>query len=155
MTPNILMVCLGNICRSPMAEGLMRHQLLSQGINARVDSAGTSRNHTGEAPDRRAIRCMQSHGIDIGGLRARQVVPADLLAFDFIFAMDRANLSYLRALPGAEAHKGIYLMREVVSGANADVPDPWYGQPADFETVYHMLQQACALWIPNLIEPAR
>jgi protein-tyrosine phosphatase len=138
-----------------MAEGLMRHQLLSKGINARVDSAGTSRHHSGEAPDQRAIRCMQSHGIDIEGLRARQVATTDLQAFDFIFAMDRANLSYLRALPGAEAHTRIYLMMEVVNAAEADVPDPWYGQPTDFETVYQMLQQACALWIPHLMKPAQ
>jgi len=147
----ILMVCLGNICRSPLAEGIMRQHLPPQGFE--VDSAGTANYHVGHAPDRRSIQVARQHGIDISGLRGRQFTPIDFDRFDYIFVMDRSNLSdVLRQARNEHDRLKVQLMLEpVLPGEQAEVPDPYYGELRDFEAVYAMLDQACAQVAHNLL----
>ena len=149
---NILMVCLGNICRSPMAEGVLRHLATEHGLPVRTDSAGTSHYHVGEAPDRRATLSMRRHGIDISDLRARQFVADDFHRFDLILAMDESNLANIRALaPRPElATKARLIMDLVPEHALRSVPDPYYGGDEGFEQVYAMLTEACAVLIKDL-----
>ena len=141
----ILMVCLGNICRSPMAEGILRHKLQERGLPFTTESAGTAGSHVGEAPDRRAIATMRRFGIDISDLRARQVSAQDFARFDHLLAMDEENLLDLRALaPDHEtASRARLIMDLVPDHPLRHVPDPYYGGDVGFDTVYHMLDQAC------------
>lgn len=143
-TTRILLVCMGNICRSPMAEGLLRHKARLRGLPVATDSAGTIGHHAGEAADVRAQRCMRAHGIDIGDLRARQVLPADLLHFDLLLAMDAENLDGLRRLATAPdlAAKARLIMDFAPGHHLREVPDPWHGGPEDFERVFAMLDEA-------------
>lgn len=137
----ILMVCLGNIYRSPMAEGVLDQHLLKHGINARVDSCGTSGWHEGEKPDKRAIHVANARGIDISQQRSRPFTLTDFDAFDLIFAMDYQNRRDLFALAKTEEHrKKIHLYLEFAGyDAPTDVPDPYYGNEADFYRVYDLL----------------
>ncbi len=146
----ILFVCLGNICRSPLAEGVMRHAADIAGVSSRftLESAGCGGWHTGEPPDRRAIACAARHGLDISGQRARQVTADDFDAFDLILGMDRDNVRHLTRLqpPGSRARVALYL-EEVQNlsgnmGRARDVPDPYYGDDRDFETVFALCAQA-------------
>jgi protein-tyrosine phosphatase len=141
----ILMVCLGNICRSPMAEGIMRNKLNQRNISAFVDSAGTGGWHAGENPDRRAIKNMLQHGIDISTLVARQFTVADFNRFDLILAMDETNYAdILRlALDQREKEKVQLILKYIDYPSGFSVPDPWYGNQDGFETVYRMLDEAC------------
>lgn len=151
MTPiRILMVCLGNICRSPLAEGIMRFHLPSTGYV--VDSAGTANYHVGHAPDKRSIQVARNHGIDISTLRGRQFTTADFDRFDFIYVMDRSNLADVLRMARNQTDKAkVQLMLEaVLPGEQAEVPDPYYGELRDFEAVFHMLDQACAQVAHNL-----
>jgi protein-tyrosine phosphatase len=144
----ILFVCLGNICRSPLAEGILRH--LSRGHPVQVDSAGTGGWHIGDLPDRRSIAVARRHGIDITGQRGRKVDASDFEAFDLIFAMDRNNLATLRALaPPAAQHK-LHLFLDYALGVERDVPDPYYEGPEGFEAVYRMLSEGCSSLIGKL-----
>lgn len=139
------MVCLGNICRSPMAHGLLQHKVLQLKTDWEIDSAGTSGYHRGELPDNRAIACMKRHGIDITYQRARQITVADLRYYDLVFVMDRSNLKDVSAMAGTEAElEKISLMMSLTEGQNPeDVPDPWYGTgESGFEKVYEMLDRA-------------
>jgi protein-tyrosine phosphatase len=140
----VLFVCLGNICRSPLAEGAFRHVLAERGLAERfhVDSAGISDFHEGEPPDRRAVAAATARGIDISGQRSRPIRPGDFLAFDWILAMDGSNLTALdgRAPDHATAHVGLLL--EVAEGRPAAVPDPYYDGPAEFERVLDMVSAA-------------
>ncbi len=140
----ILFVCLGNICRSPLAEGVMRHAAETAGVLARftLDSAGCSGWHAGEPPDRRSIACAARHGLDISGQRARQVTAGDFDAFDLILGMDRDNVRHLTRLkpPGSPARIALYL--EEGLGRAKDVPDPYYGDDRDFEAVFALCAQA-------------
>ncbi|MBL8011386.1 MAG: low molecular weight phosphotyrosine protein phosphatase [Flavobacteriales bacterium] len=140
----ILTVCLGNICRSPMAEGVLRHRAAASGLEVVTDSAGTSHFHTGEAPDRRAREAMRRHGIDISDLRARQVVAEDFERFDLLLAMDASNLRDLHALAPSEAlrAKAVLMMDFAPGHAWREVPDPYYGGDEGFDEVYHMLDEA-------------
>lgn len=137
----LLFVCLGNICRSPTAEGVVR------GIAARefprlkleVDSAGTADYHVGEPPDRRSVAAAQRRGYDISGLRARQVTVADFSNFDYVLAMDRANLGELERFGArGRAHVGLFLA--FTPGLHDEVPDPYYGGAADFERVLDLCE---------------
>lgn len=132
----ILFVCLGNICRSPLAEGVLRALVEEQGSGAavQIDSAGLGGWHVGEAPDRRSIAVARRHGIDISGLRGRKVGPADFGAFDWILGMDRDNVASLmaQATPGCRARVELFL-------GDADVPDPYYGTDEAFEQVYGLI----------------
>lgn len=146
----ILFVCLGNICRSPLAEGILRH--LSQGRPVDVDSAGTGGWHIGDLPDHRSIAVARRHSIDITGQRGRKIDAGDFEAFDLIFAMDRNNLATLRALaPPAAQHK-LHLFLGYTLGVERDVPDPYYGGPEGFEAVYSMLSEGCLSLIGRLEE---
>jgi protein-tyrosine phosphatase len=146
----ILFVCLGNICRSPLAEGILRH--LSLGYPVDVDSAGTGGWHIGDLPDPRSIAVARRHGIDIAGQRGRKIDAGDFAAFDLIFAMDRNNLATLRALaPPATQHK-LHLFLGYTLGVERDVPDPYYGGPEGFDTVYNMLFEGCSSLIGRLEE---
>lgn len=145
----VLFVCLGNICRSPTAEGVMRRLVREVGLEGRIglDSAGTGSWHVGEAPDARAVAAARRRGIEVVGA-ARQVVAADFERFDLILAMDRANLRALRArAPDDEAQARIRLLREfdpsALAGEDLDVPDPYAGGAGGFETVLDLVDAAC------------
>lgn len=137
---SVLFVCLGNICRSPLAEGAFRKVVEDLGAGERVliDSAGTGGWHQGEAPDPRSIAVAARNGIDISAQRARQVVKADFSRFEYILAMDNSNLTNLRKLSPAETPARLRLFLEA---EGMDVPDPYYGGPAGFETVFRMVMQ--------------
>jgi protein-tyrosine phosphatase len=143
---SVLMVCLGNICRSPMAEGVFRHLVEQEGLGHRisVDSAGTGSWHVGESPDIRSVRTAAGHGVALTGA-ARQVRAEDFRRFDYIVAMDRSNLESLeRFRDGAGGEAALYLLREFdpEGGPGADVPDPYYGGPGGFEEVYAMVARS-------------
>ena len=138
----ILFVCMGNICRSPTAEGVFRARLRASGLTLPVnhDSCGTHDYHIGEPPDRRAIAHAQRRNIDISDLRARQVQPTDFRRFDLILAADRSNLALLtRACPQEYRHKLHLMLDYSERWAGQEVPDPYYGGDAGFEQVLDML----------------
>lgn len=139
------MVCLGNICRSPMAEGILRHKLISEGEDYVVDSAGTDGFHVGEGPDKRAVKIAKQHGVDIVNLKCRKFEHQDFTRFDYIFAMDKSNYSNLIRLAKNEEEKSrVHLFLEFTGNPNVqEVPDPWYGNEDDFENVYRLLDSAC------------
>jgi len=146
---NILFVCMGNICRSPTAEGVMRHLLREQGLEdeIQIDSAGTGAWHLGDPPDARATEAARRRGIALEG-SARQVRPSDFEAFDLLLVADRENLADLRALaPDDEARAKVRLLREFDPGSRGapelDVPDPYYGGPDGFEDVLDLVEAAC------------
>jgi protein-tyrosine phosphatase len=143
----ILFVCMGNICRSPTAEGVMRRLLEDAGLADRVsvESAGTGGWHAGEPPDERATLAARRRGVTLAGA-ARQVRPADFRDFDLLIAMDRANLRELLALaPDEAAADKVRLLREFdpASSGDLDVPDPYYGGDRGFETVLDLVEAAC------------
>lgn len=143
---SVLFVCLGNICRSPLAEGVFRHLVEEAGLSDRfeIDSAGTGGWHVGERPDARAQMVASQHGVTLE-CRARQVIGEDLLTFDYVVAMDRENLRTLERMAasvGSEAE--VALLRRYDPEADGDeVPDPYYGGASGFETVYEMVHRAC------------
>ena len=139
------MVCLGNICRSPLAEGILRHQLKEAGImDWEIDSAGTGGWHAGELPDRRSIEVAKKYDIDITSQRARKLNGYDLENFDLIFAMDANNYNDILKLSQnkAERDKVKLIMNEAYPGQNKQVPDPYYNDNG-FEEVFQMLDKAC------------
>ncbi len=141
----ILTVCLGNICRSPMAEGVLRHLAEQRGLTIETDSAGTGNYHVGEAPDRRAVAAMRQNGIDISDLRARQFDPADVDRFDLLLAMDADNLRNMeRVAPVPHFHAKTKLMMDFApKHPEREVPDPYFGEDEGFDQVYRMLVEAC------------
>ena len=140
--PSVLFVCLGNICRSPLAEGILRREARARGIELEIDSAGTGDYHLGSLSDERARAEGTARGCDMT-MRARQVRPSDLEAYDLIVAMDNQNRRDLLRMAGPHAAK-VRLMREFDPTAplNAQVPDPYYGGPAEFAEVAEMLERA-------------
>ena len=143
----ILFVCMGNICRSPTAEGVMRQLLDEEGLADRVhvESAGTGGWHVGEPPDERATLAARQRGITLSGA-AQQVRPADFRDYDLLIAMDRGNLRELLAIaPDEEAAENVRLLREFDPAASGDldVPDPYFGGDRGFETVLDMVEAAC------------
>lgn len=141
----VLLVCAGNICRSPTAEGVVRRILQEQKLSDRieVDSAGMQAYHVGEAPDRRAQRAAAKRGYDISGLRARQVGPEDFLHFDLILAMDRSCFAALQRIcpAGCAAHLGLFMGYAMDFDAD-EVPDPYYGSEVAFDRVLDMVENA-------------
>jgi len=138
---------MGNICRSPMAEGVLRSRLADRRLPAviEVDSAGTHSYHEGAPPDPRAQSAARRRGIDISALRARRVVPGDFERFDLILAMDEENRSALLGVAGQEHHGKIRLLLEFAPGlAERSVPDPYYGGLLGFEKVLDMVEEAMA-----------
>jgi protein-tyrosine phosphatase len=151
----ILFVCLGNICRSPLAEGVMRDlaRRAGHGEAISVDSAGTGAWHVGDPPDRRSIAVAGAHGIDIANLRGRKIGIADFEAFDLILGMDRSNVRELRALAPAAADK-VHLFMNYAVGRNDDVPDPYYESAHAFEALYQMLVAGCSSLLAKLECPS-
>lgn len=153
----VLFVCLGNICRSPLAEGAFRRAVAARGLAHRftIDSAGISDFHEGDPPDRRAIAAAAARGFDISGQRSRPVRPGDFVAFDWILAMDGSNLTALDAAAPdhATAHIGLYL--ELAEGRPQPVPDPYYDGPAAFEEVLDMVDRAAGRLLDRLLAEAQ
>ena len=143
-TPSILFVCLGNICRSPAAEGVMRALAAEGGVALSLDSAGTGAWHAGNPPDPRMRAAAAARGRPIDDLRARQATPDDFLKFDRIIAMDRSNLADLRRIAPASGGAALSLMLSHGRHAETEVPDPYYGGEDGFEHVLDLLEHACA-----------
>lgn len=142
----ILLVCMGNICRSPTAEGVLRAKLEAAGLAdlVELDSAGTHDYHVGRAPDARSQRHALRRGYDLSAVRARQVVVADFSRFDLVLAMDQANLSALRALHADAGADRLRLLMSFATQHNAEeVPDPYYGEGDGFERVLDYIEDAC------------
>ena len=141
----ILMVCLGNICRSPLAEGILQNKLGTINKEYKVDSAGTGAWHVGQPPDDRSIAIAKKYGIDISGQRARKIESNDFEKFDLIFTMDTAIYRDVLHHAGKEEHKKkVFLFLKYAGNNHPDsVPDPYYGNLSDFEQVYQLLDVAC------------
>ena len=142
---SVLFVCLGNICRSPLAEGVFRHVVEQRGLSGRIttDSAGTGGWHTGEAPDRRSIAVAAQYGIDLSKLKARQIKARDFQTFDLILGLDASNVSNIRRIAPDGSRERVHLFSKLTLGETWDVPDPYYGDASDFERVYHMISEGC------------
>ena len=142
---NILMVCLGNICRSPLAEGILQHKIKEAELNWKVDSAGTNGYHTGEAPHRLSQKVARAKGLDISGQCARRFVAADFDRFDKIYAMAEDVIDDMKRIAREkfDTAKVELLMNEIYPGKNMDVPDPWYGPEPGYHEVYDMIDKAC------------
>ncbi|MBP6759933.1 MAG: low molecular weight phosphotyrosine protein phosphatase [Flavobacterium sp.] len=151
MPVKILMVCLGNICRSPLAEGILASKLPKDKF--KVDSAGTGSWHIGRKPDERSISTAKKNNIDISHQKGRQFAIRDFDAFDYIYVMDNSNYNdvvFLAKNP-EQKNKVQLILNELFPGENVDVPDPYYGLPNGFDNVYEMLDQACELIAKKLI----
>jgi protein-tyrosine phosphatase len=142
MKTNVLMVCLGNICRSPLAEGILKSMINTE--NVFVDSAGTGGYHIGHAPDPRSIDIAKRNGIDISNQICRKFNARDFDRFDIIYAMDKENYNNILELASSATHrtKVSLLLSEIDGGAN-EVPDPYYGGATGFEEVFQMIDAAC------------
>jgi protein-tyrosine phosphatase len=152
MPVKILMVCLGNICRSPLAEGILASKLPKD--NFIVDSAGTGSWHVGHSPDKRSIAIAQLNGLCIDNQKGRQFKASDFEEFDYIYVMDNSNYDNVINLAQNEEHrKKIHLiLNELFPGENVDVPDPYFGMTNGFETVYQMLDEVTDIIAKKLIE---
>jgi protein-tyrosine phosphatase len=151
MTTKVLMVCLGNICRSPLAEGIMRK--LTEDQDFLIDSAGTANYHIGAAPDQRSIAIAALHNIDISKQQARQLKHADLDAFDHILVMDEENLSNAQALCSSTAQR--HKIALITKAGDLDVPripDPYYGGADGFTQVYELLHDCCTNWLKKQVQ---
>ena len=147
MNTRVLFVCMGNICRSPMAEGVFRQLIRQAGLDdvVKVASAGTHAFHAGEAPDKRAQMSMAKRGFDIADLRAQRIKEKDFDEFDMILAMDWDNLALLQqTAPKRAHHKLQLLMRFATEHETATIPDPYYGNAQGFEQVLDYIEDACA-----------
>jgi len=154
----VLFVCMGNLCRSPMAEGVFRHHVRQAGLEGliAIDSAGTHDYHVGEPPDLRAQRAAGRRGYDLATLRGRQVSRADFLEFDYLLAMDEVNLRALERLcPSQHAHKLKLFMEFGVNAAPREVPDPYYGGDQGFERVLDMVEEAAQGLLRHLRDELR
>jgi len=155
----ILMVCLGNICRSPIAEGVLRHKVKQLGLNWSVDSAGTESYHIGEHPHPFSQKICQAHGIDISQLRASRFTSDAFAEYDKIYAMAHDVYREIKQIGGAHADMGKvdYFLNELYRNnkegmklsPNASVPDPYYGPEAGYKTVYDMIERTCDAIIAN------
>tara|TARA_R100000149_G_C5859019_1_gene125451 strand:+ start:419 stop:871 length:453 start_codon:yes stop_codon:yes gene_type:complete len=143
MKTKVLMVCLGNICRSPLAEGLLKSKVDTSNIY--VTSAGTGHWHVGDQPDPRSIAVAKKNGLNITDQRGRQFKAEDFNEFDYIFVMDNSNKENVLKLAKTEKDKAKVqlILDEIFPGENVDVPDPYYGGDSGFDNVYDMLNEAC------------
>ncbi len=146
------MVCLGNICRSPLAEGILKRKFRMHNINSRVDSAGTGAYHAGERPDRRSQDIALKHGIDISDQRARKFQREDFDRFDIIYAMDRSNYSDIVSMARnrQDIQKVQLILHTIYPGEDRQIPDPYYGGKDGFINVYKMLDEACDVIVDNI-----
>ncbi len=142
MVTKVLMVCLGNICRSPIAEGVLRAKV--DPALVQVDSAGTGNYHIGKMPDKRSVAVASRYGIDISQQRCRIIVPDDLDLFDHIYVMDKSNYQKILSMSQNPAHRAkIKLLMAEVPDQPSEVPDPYYGGVDGFERIYWMIDRAC------------
>jgi protein-tyrosine phosphatase len=141
----ILMVCLGNICRSPLAEGILQHKAQQEGLSWTIDSAGTNGYHVGEQPHQLSQKVALLHGVDISQQRSRRFTAADFNRFDKIYAMAEDVMEEMQriARKDFDAGKVDLLMNEIYPGKNMDVPDPWYGAEPGYHEVFAMIDKAC------------
>ena len=141
---SVLFVCMGNICRSPTAEGVFRHRVVEAGLADRIliDSAGTHAYHVGNPPDRRANAAAERRGISLGDIRARRVSDEDFERFDYIIAMDLDNAENLRDQAPRRHHSKVKLFLEFSAGREREVPDPYYGGALGFERVLDLVEDA-------------
>lgn len=146
----VLMVCLGNICRSPLAEGILQSKLPAE--NYFVDSAGTAGYHIGKQPDLRSIKVAKKHSIDISNQKCRQFSITDFHTFDYIYVMDKSNYKDIigLALNDADKQKVSLILNETFPNKNLEVPDPYYGGEDGFEKVYQMLDKSCDVIVLKL-----
>ena len=152
---SVLFVCMGNICRSPTAEGVFRHIVRQSGVAGQleIDSAGTHAYHVGEQPDRRSQAAASRRGYKLGDIRARRVSTADFERFDLILAMDKLNLVTLRDMADESDHDKIRLFLEYASGPENEVPDPYYGGATGFEHVLDLVEEASKELLASLRLP--
>ena len=152
MSVRILMVCLGNICRSPIAEGIMASKLPSDTFT--VDSCGTGNWHIGQQPDLRSISVSKKYGLDISTQKCRQIETTDFDTFDYIYVMDEKNYNDVIALSKTESqrNKVVLILNELFPNENKNVPDPYFGLENGFELVYKMLDETCEVIAKRLIE---
>ena len=152
MSIKILMVCLGNICRSPLAEGILASKLPKNKFT--VDSAGTGSWHVGHSPDERSISVGKKNKIDISNQKGRQFSTTDFDTFDYIYVMDSSNYSDVLELAKTQDHKDKVqmILNDLFPNENVDVPDPYFGLPNGFEIVYNMLDEVCEVISKKLIE---
>jgi len=152
MPVKILMVCLGNICRSPLAEGILASKLPKDKF--KVDSAGTGSWHIGHKPDERSIAIAKKNKLDISKQKGRQFTTTDFDAFDYIYVMDNSNYVDVVQLVDNTVHteKVQLILNEIFPNENVDVPDPYFGLPNGFESVYKMLDEVCDIIAKKLIE---
>jgi protein-tyrosine phosphatase len=145
----ILFVCLGNICRSPLAEGILLHLNEKYDLKLEIDSAGTSNFHIGEAPDKRTIANAKKNGVDLSFLRARQFQENDFDSFDKIFVMDKSNFTNVITLAKNETHKNkvSLFLNTAFPNSDMEVPDPYYGTEKDFEDVFQLVYKASEIFI--------
>ena len=139
----VLMVCLGNICRSPIAHGILEKKAAENQLNIIVDSAGTGSWHINKSPDIRSIEVAKSHGIDISKQKARQFNVMDFEKFDIIYVMDKSNFNTINGLDIEKKYskKIKLILNEIYPNKNNDVPDPYYGEENGFEVVYNLLEK--------------
>jgi len=147
----VLFVCTGNICRSPTAEGVFRHQAKLAGLEDRltIDSAGTHGYHIGDPPDRRSIAAARRRGIDLSTLRARRVIRQDFEKFDYVIALDRGHFDLLHADCPPSHSKRLSLFLSHL-GEHADVPDPYYGSARDFEHALDLIERGCVALLAHI-----
>ena len=155
----VLFICLGNICRSPLAEAILNHKVIEKELKGtiRSDSCGTSDYHIGEQPDERSLLCAKNRGILINH-RGRQINRLDLKDFDYLIVMDQSNLQKVKNLMDSHglSHSHLYLMREFQpNAAHSDVPDPYYGEADGFEEVYDILEESLENFLAKIIKDHR
>lgn len=141
----ILMVCLGNICRSPLAEGILQDKAFGAGLTWSIESAGTNSYHTGEPPHRLSQKIARLNGIDISQQRARRFTANDFEVYDKIYALAEDVMDEMKRIAGKkfDAAKAELLMNEIYPGKNMDVPDPWYGPEPGYHEVFTLIDKAC------------
>ncbi len=149
----ILMVCLGNICRSPLAEGILQHKASLAGLNWQVDSAGTNGIHTGEAPHHLSQKVARANGIEISKQVSRKFVPEDFNRYDRVYAMATDVLLDIKKIAGHhfDPSRTDLLLNEIYPGMDKDVPDPWYGNEDGYHEVFALIEKTCDALISNHI----
>ena len=147
------MVCLGNICRSPLAEGILQHKANTHHLNIEVDSAGTGNYHIGEPPHQLSQKVALQNGVNISTQKCRQFKKTDFEVFDKIYVMDNDNYNDVKRMAGNyfNANKVDLLLNELYPNENREVPDPWYGGFEDFKKVYAMLDEVCEVIIKKYL----
>lgn len=141
----ILMVCLGNICRSPLAEGILKNKIKKLKLDWLVDSAGTANYHIGQAPHKLSQKVAKEKGIDISQQQCRQFIKEDMIEFDKIFVMDNNNYFDVKKIAGNlwDENKVDLLLNSLYTNQNKNVPDPWYGEEKDYYEVFNLIDKAC------------